>query len=468
MTNTTTSRLPRTRLIAGAVIAAAVAAAGVGIALVPAPEIARAPIAVTAAPPAAASLATCSGPLLAAGRESAAASLVDAAALRVVAGASDATEPASAPLASADVDGGSGPISVTADAVAGVRTDVAAAGSAEIDAVDLRGFAASACTRAAMESWLVGGSGAVGAADLVILANPGTVPARVTLTVYGAEGATTPAAGADVRIPAGTQRVIPLAALALGESAPVVHVTATEAPVRASLQTSITRVLLPGGVDQVGATAVPAPLLEVPGVVIAEAPGASDASDVPAILRLLSPASGARATVTVWGANGQVGDAQTVDLAAGVPLELSLTGLAVGTYAVRAASDVAIAGAVWSTTGVAEGSDFAWFTAAEELTAPALTAIAAGPSPTLSVTSAADTDQIVQLIGNAGTGQVQEITIPAGRTATVPVEAGQVYRIVPTGAGIRAAVAYARAGQLAGYTVSAGDVAAASIEVFPR
>lgn len=469
MTNTHLPRTPRTRVVVGAVVAAVVAVAGIGVLVAPWPGVVREPTPVTAAPPAATSVATCGGPLLAAGRESAAAAAVtDAAAQSVVSGASDGAVPASATLSPANVNGGAGPVVVTAEPVAGVRADVAAAGSAQVAESDLRGYAASSCTRAAMESWLVGGSAATGAADLVVLANPGDVAARVTLTVYGAEGAETATAGEDLRIAPGAQRVIPLAAVALGEASPVIQVTAAEAPVRASLQASITRVLTPGGVDQVTATVAPAPELVIPGVEIAQAPGAADASEVPAFLRLLSPSAAATATVTVWGAAGQVGDAQSVDLTAGVPLELDLTGLAVGTYAVRVASDAPLTGAVWSTTGFGEGSDFAWFVAADELTAPALVAVAAGPSPNVTLASSAGTDQQVQLIADAGEGAAQEVTVPAGRAVTVAVDANGVYRIVPDGVGLRAAVSFTGTGQLAGYPVPASDVAAASIEVFPR
>lgn len=468
MTSTRVARTPRRQVIVGTVVAMAIAVGGVGTVLTAWPGLSREPAAITAAPAATASVATCGGPLLAAGRESAAAALADAAAQRVVFGASDGAVPTSRQLTAASVIGGGGPLAVTAEPVDGARTDVAAAGSAQIDETDLRGFAASACTRATMESWLVGGSAATGAADLVVLANPGDVAARVTLTVYGAEGASTPAAGADLRVAAGAQRVIALAALALGEESPTIRVTAAEAPVRASLQTSLTRVLVPVGVDQVTATTTPARDLVIPGFAIAQEPGAADVSDVAAFVRLLSPSAPATASVTVWSDAGQVGDAVSVDLAAGVPLELELAGLPVGVYTARITSSAPMTGAVWSTSGSGGESDFAWFVAAQELTAPALVAVAAGPSPTLTVTSSSDTDRRVRLVAGAGAGSVEEIVVPAGRAVSVPLQSDRVYQVIPDGDGVRAAVAYAGPGRLAGYPVSAGDVAAASLEVFPR
>ena len=69
---------------------------------------------------------------------------------------------------------------------------------------------------------------------------------------------TVPPGGAGVVVPPRSQGVVPLAGLAIGEERPVVRVQATGAPVQASLQSSITRTLTAGGVDQVGALAQPA------------------------------------------------------------------------------------------------------------------------------------------------------------------------------------------------------------------
>jgi len=456
------------RAVVATVSALAVAAGAAAIVLAPWPTLVRDPQSLQAAPPASASVSVCGGPLLALGRSVGdAAGLTDVAAQSVTDAASSGT-PASVQLAAPDVRDGAGPEALSADPVDGERTDLAGAGSAQLDTPDLRGFAASACTRPAMESWIVGGSATTGAADTIVLANPGLVGALVTLTVYGAGGPVTPPAGESVLVAAGSQRVIPLAALALGQEIPVVRVTAAEAPVRASLQASITRVLLPGGIDQVGAAAIPAEAQVIPGIQIAEAPGQEGAADVPALLRMLAPGADATATVTVVGAAGTVGDPQTVQLSAGVPLELDLAGLPVGSYSVRVEASAALTAAVWSTTGFGEGADFAWYAAADELITPSLFATAPGPSPSLTLASDAGEDQVVQLIAGGGDGGATEVTVPAGGSATVDLTAGESYRLVPGEGGVFAAVSYAGAGALAGYTVPAGDAAAASVTVFPR
>ena len=79
--------------------------------------------------------------------------------------------------------------------------------------------------------------------------------------------------GKGIVVAAGTQRVVPLSALALGEENPIVRVTAAQAPVQASLQSSLTRVLAPIGVDQSAAVGAPDTTLVIPGVAVSAAPG---------------------------------------------------------------------------------------------------------------------------------------------------------------------------------------------------
>ncbi|MGO8608937.1 hypothetical protein ACC848_38900, partial [Rhizobium johnstonii] len=94
-------------------------------------------------------------------------------------------------------------------------------------------------------------------------------------------------------------------------------------------------------------------------------------------------------------------------------------------------------GAVWSTTGFGEGADFAWFVAADDLTAPALVAVAAGPSPSLQLSSSSTEAEIVDVVSDAGAGESRQVTVPAGGDTTVTVDSGQVYQIVPGTGGVR-------------------------------
>ncbi|GAA1647761.1 DUF5719 family protein [Microbacterium flavum] len=455
------------QLAGGAVLAAVVVVAAVGATLIDLPGHLQEPIRIAAQPPAAPSVAVCSGPLIAAGRDATQASLLtDDTAQRITAAAGGDVDPVQSLLVPADVAGGTGPALLAAPPSGVDPTDLAAAGAARAAASDLSGFAAEACTRPMMESWLVGGSAATGAGDVVILANPGEVAALVTLAVYGASGEQAPAAGKDIVVPAGTQRIIPLASLARGEEGPVVRVTSAQAPVRASLQTTITRVLNPGGVDQIAALGAPSTDLVIPGVAVAVAASDPGASNTPTILHLLAPGAAGEATVTVGGPDGAVVSSQTLPLSAGVPLTFDLGGLAVGTYSVSVSATTPVTGGVWSTTGFGAGSDFGWFTPAEILRAPTLVAVAEGPSAQLSLVGGA-APQTVTVESLSG-GAAREVTLAAGAVARLPVEGGGAYRIVPGEAGVSASVVFAGAGALAGYPVPAGDAAAAAIEVYPR
>lgn len=458
------------RIAVGAVLAVASVAAVIALVTIDLPGRTGDTIAIAAQPPATDSVSVCAGPVLATARDvTQATQVTDAAASSVIAVTSDGGTADPQTLAAPDVTGGAGPAVLTAAASGGERTDLAAASSATVAAPDLAGFAAAACTRPAMESWLATGTATTGSTDLVVLANPGEVPALVTLSVFGAAGETQPAAGQNIVVAARTQQVIPLAAIALGERNPIVRVTASQAPVQASLQSTLTRVLNPGGIDQAAAVGAPADDLVIPGVRVALAPGDSGASDVSTILRLLAPAGDGTATVTITDGNGAVGAPREVPLSAGVPLQLELDGLPIGTYTVSVSAATPVTGAVWSTTGFGAGDDFGWFTRADPLTGATLVAVADGPAPQLALTAAGSDPQAVTVENLAGS-ESREVTVQPGVTTIIDVAAGATYRLTPSGsgAGIRAAISYAGGGALAGYPVQAGDAEASAITVYPR
>lgn len=460
------------RTAVGIVATVAFVLGAAAAALVPWPEFAREPVSVTAIPEPEASVLACAGPFLAVGRDAADAAAISSAAVqRVIAVTDGGGEPAQeATLRVPDVVDGRSPEAFLAAPQDRRRTDLAAAGSAALSDTDLSGFAASACTPPVMESWLVGGSAITGAGDLVLLTNPGTVPARVDLTIYGAAGATTPASGTGIVVPAGTQRVLPLAGLALGEQSPVIRVTSSEAPVAAALQASITRTLLPGGLDQVGATTAPAEVQVIPSFPVTSGPGDEGASETTTLLRLLAPSAGAEASVTVSrvGARGVVDEPQTVILEAGIPLELELEGLGVGAYSVRVEATGPVVAAVWETTGFGEGADFAWYTAADVLRVPSLFAVAPGRAPVLTITNDGDADVVAQVTDGAGAGIATALTVPAGGAARMTLRSGAAYRLVSGGSDVRASVTYSGAGALAGYPVLPADAAASAIVVYTQ
>jgi len=458
------------RLLAATVASAVAVVAVVTAISIPWPTVTHEPVRVSATPGPAATVIVCDGGLLTLGRDASAAGQLSAVTAQTVTGgvAPGAPEPEESRLAMPALEGAEGPLVLTAQPQGRTRTDVAASGSATVRAADLAGFAASACRPPLMESWLVGGSAATGAADLVIVSNPGAVPATVQLTVYGADGAQTPPGGENLIVAAGTQRVIPLAGLVLGEAAPVIRVSAVGAPVHASLQASITRVLTPGGVDQISAAAAPETSQTIAGVTVSAAPGAEGASDAPAVVRVLSPAADATATVTVTaiGTALPVLTPEVVPLVAGQPTEVALSGLPVGAYAVQVDADQPVVAAVWTTTGFGRGDDFAWYAASPLITVPTLFATSSGPLPALSLVNTAAEPVVVTVESNDELFSL-EVTVPAAGSTTVRLSPRTVYALESGGIGIRAALSFTGDGALAGFPIWPADAATPPIVVYP-
>lgn len=455
------------RMLIGTAVAVAAVIAVVTAVSVPWPTLLREPLSVVATPAPAASTIACDGALLAIGRDPTDADgLTIAAPQSVVGGVDQGEQPDELQLDATGVE--VGPTAYVAQPVDGRAVDVAATGAATIAADDLAGFAASACRPPLLDSWLVGGSGATGAADLVLLANPGTVPATVQLTVFGASGPQTPPGGTDLVVAPGAQRIVPLAGLALGEETPVVLVSAVGAPVHASLQASITRTLTPGGVDQVGPVPQADKRQTITGITVMQADtGAVAPSDTPAVLRVLSPSADttARVTVTTAGRTEPVGTPQEVTLTAGMPLELALDSLGPGSYTVTVDAGAPVVAAVWQATGVQAGDDFAWYTPAPEVTVPSLFATPGGPTPILTVVNPSAAPVTVDLTALGG-GEPMTLTVPAHGSAETRLTARTVYELDPASP-VHAGLSFAGDGALAGIPVWPADVATPAIVVYP-
>lgn len=457
------------RLLAGTLLSTLAVVAVVTAVSVPWPTIAQEPASVSAVPAPAASVIACSGGVLTIGSQFSDASALDLAARQsVVSGVAEGVaEPTETELTVPQAPGDS-VASFTSLPADRTRTDVAASGASTVRTEALAGFAASACRPPLMESWLVGGSADTGAADLVVLSNPGTVPATVQLTVYGVDGAQTPPGGADLVVAPGTQQIVPLAGLALGEASPVVRVSSTGAPVSAGLQTSITRVLTPGGVDQVGPVRAPETTQIIAGVAVTASPGELGASDSATLLRVLAPSADTTAEVRVSpiGASNGAVESRTVELTAGEPAEVDLGGLAVGTYTVQVDAAEPVVAAVWQATGFDEGDDFAWFTPAPLVETPSLFATTRGPLPTLSLVNDDDEPAVVSVASVDGAFRL-EVTVPAQGSTLARLSARTVYLLESDGTGVRAGLTLSGDGALAGFPVWPADAASPAITVYP-
>lgn len=454
------------RLLIGTAVSVGAVIAVVTAVSVPWPTLVRDPLSVTATPAPAASLIACDGALLSIGRDPTDADAITVAAPQsVVSGVAGGAPVEESRLLTTDV--GPGPAVFTAQPFEGSAVDVAATGSATAAGEDLAGFAASACRPPLLDSWLVGGSAATGAADLVLLANPGTVPATVQLTVYGAAGPQTPPGGADVVLAAGTQRVVPLAGLVLGEETPVVRVSAVGSPVHASLQTSMTRTLTPIGVDQVGPVAQAESTVTIAGITVPRGSSGARSSDAVTVLRMLSAGAAANVRVTLTSTSGPepVRDPVEVALEAGRPLELALDGLTPGSYTAVIEADAPVVAAVRQSSGVEEGDDFAWYTPGPEIAVPSLFATPAGPRPSLTVVNPSE-EPVTVVLTEVGSDDPLEFSVPALGSTSVRLQSRGVYSFDPA-APVRAGISMTGDGALAGMPLWPSDVATPEIVVYP-
>lgn len=423
------------------------------------PQIAPAPASVEIVPQSTGQTLVCPGDLLAPARDSTQVAELSAAAVQEVVTAGDAA------IERRDLSSDAEDLRPLVLSSAAGAVPFAAAGSSSVAAADLAGFSAAACRIPLLDSWLVAGAGVTESADFVVLGNPGEVAATVTLTVYGAAGPEVPPGGADIVVRAGSQQIVPLAGLALGEESPVIHVQATGAPVAASVQSSVTRTLDPGGVDQAGAIAAVDTALRIPGVAVTRADGGAGTGQAPTAVRLLSPIDAGAATITVR-AVGQVDPVlapTTVELPAGIPTVVEVPGLGVGTYVIDIESVQPIVAAAWQATGFAAPSDFAWYEPAPAIAQDAVIAVPAGPSPTLTITGSAFQEVVVELTEVGGSPV--PVTIPAGSSAQIPVRANAAY--VLTGGPVTASVGYAAPDALASFPVQPGEAGREGIVVFP-
>lgn len=419
------------------------------------------PSAKVVAPNSADSMLTCSGPLLAIGRDAnAPAKITEVARDRVTSTGEDQKRSS---LKTPGVSGDSGPVRLLTPAQGRTAPGAAGASSASAADEDLAGFAASACAPARMESWLIAGSTMPGSADLILLANPGAVPATVDLTLFGDGGAHQSGGGNDVVVAPGTQRVVPLAGLGLQQAAPIVRVTATGAPVRAVLQSSIVRGLEPGGLDQSGVAAAAAQRQVITGVRVArQAQG-----DATSIVRLLSPAKDATASVSVIGEHGTTGPALQVPLEAGSPVDAELGSLAPGDYSVIVTADQPVVGAVWQATGTGKGDDFSWVAAGPALPPVkdgTVFSVPGGPSPVLMLVGAGDATSVT--VTPVAGGMAQKIAVGPGQTASAQLAAGRSYRLLSDHA-VHASVAFAGPDALASFPVWPQDAASAPVRIYP-
>lgn len=446
------------RVLTGAVVAVACVAGAVFAISAPWPTVSHEPAQADVTPLPGDTVLVCNGDFRALGRDSAnPLEMVSAATPTITSGGSEGPPESTAIAVDDVVDAGE--VRRLVGTVDGrVAPLLGATESVSLAEEDLFGFAAAPCRSASTESWLVGGTVATGAKDLIVLTNPGAVPSTVALSVFGTVRAST-----SVIVPAGTQVALPLTSIASGSEIPIVKLTATGSPVRAVLQSSLTRTLDPAGADLQDAVTAPQRHPVIPGVQVFESP--ADGSEM-AVVRLMSPESDAQTVVTVR----KIGESEPVvelplPLTADEPTELSLSAVPAGEYTVQVDADVPVLAGVREQDGSGPQTDFAWLLPAPELDSEVLVAVPDGPDPRLVLVNDEDQDAEVE-VTEQGSDEPTTVTVPAGSSAAIDLDPRTVYSLKPSGP-VHASVTMTAAGALAGWPVSPGAGAQQSITVYP-
>ncbi len=281
-------------------------------------------------------------------------------------------------------------------------------------------------------------------------------------------------------VPASGQRVLSLAGFAPDEVAPVVHVTSTGGQVTAELQQSTVRGLQPGGIDIVGVTGSPSldnviPGLRVDDIVAVQEllVGGSAFDDLEAVLRLFAPGSGTvSTTISVIPEDGSgVGSSFVFDIDAGRVVDVPIGDLENGAYTVRVVSEVPAVAAVRVSnaasadpaTETAALTDFAWLTAAPELSGAAQVTVAPGPNPMLHLANLSSAAATVSVVGS--NGDTIGVDVPAGASASLAAEEGVTYTLSGFEA-LYAAVTLAGDGMIARYAVQPAGAGSLPIRVY--
>ncbi|GAB3605497.1 hypothetical protein GCM10027413_09060 [Conyzicola nivalis] len=344
---------------------------------------------------------------------------------------------------------------------------------------EFEGLATADCAGVASETWLVGGSTAVGRTTLITLANPSDTVSTVALAISTEDGKVTAPGVTGIVVQPHGQRVLPLAGFAPDVESPVVHVTSRGGQIVANLQQTTVRGIEPGGVDFVGAGHTPSTAQIISGVRVTGTDalqsrlGEEGYGDLASVLRVFAPGGeDTLAEVSVTSDDGAAAGASfSVDLAAGVVDDLALDGLVDGTYTVHiTSSHPVVAGLRVSTVagsapeGEAPGSDFAWLSTVNALNDRALVTIADGPGPRVNLVNPTDADADVTL--EATDGDDLTVTVPAEGAASVEVAAGDTYLVAGFDR-LYGSVSYASDALVSGYPIQPPAASAEAITIFP-
>jgi hypothetical protein len=311
----------------------------------------------------------------------------------------------------------------------GDSLDVAATESGSLNTESVAGYLATECGDPLNDQWLIGGSTTTGRDTIITISNGSDVEARIDLEIWGSAGKVDAPGSQGIVVPAQSQRSYSVAGFAPDEASPAIHLLSNGAAVWATLQTTAVRGLVPGGLDRIGPVAAPTTSVSFPVINLPTEKSVGKLfvdpaySDVAAALRFLVPGE-TDATITVTLDPYAEGDPQvvTASIPAGSTLDLPITELSAGDWAVSVESDQPLVAAARvgfhdAGTGI---TDLAWASAA-----PAQTGIASIMVPrdaSLGLTNFGDADATVTIVSGGAIGG--DVVVPAHGNLLIPVGQG--------------------------------------------
>lgn len=251
---------------------------------------------------------------------------------------------------------------------------------------DLRGLAYNSCVWPTNEQWLVGSSSAIGSSNRLVVANPSRTNIQVHIRAFTSIGEIPLGSSSLVALPAQSVRSIPLEGVIEEDERIALLLSADSGHFAATVQSSILEGFTPAGIEflpqgncgktvTIPALVLPAGRVDLGGVGQDKQSQESQRIDpaVTAAVRIVNPSEQARtASIYLIGGDGQaqiLPGGEDLQIAPGSTLDLSLDGIAPGSYAVHIKADGLIAaGAYVRYDSGSAGADLAWLAARTSVT----------------------------------------------------------------------------------------------------
>lgn len=204
------------------------------------------------------------------------------------------------------------------------------------------------CQAPSAESWLLGGVTTVGRQSLLVLSNPASTDATVSVEIIGSEGPIQGSGLNSLSVSANRTVVLPLAGFAPDQAALAVHVVSAGAEIASWIEQSTVRGTVAAGADLAYPSVAASQNVTIPGVLKRGTADATaliaangDYGDLTPAVQVLVPGSKA-ATVTIQVVGTDVKSTGTVrqeQVAGGAVNSIDLPGLGDGNYTVFVSAD---------------------------------------------------------------------------------------------------------------------------------